>query len=351
MSILLSASTCRAESEQGEHLFKISDHSLHRGMGVGRYIHSSCFAVGGHNWRLRYYPDGSTEDSKDDIAFMLELLMDMDMKVDHVRVSCTISFFDWTSKRFSLSVAFTENLSRTDYLVSHTIDRGKMKALGCLVDDRLTIRCALTVIKEPYVIEEAYSHVEVPPSDLTEQLRKLLDAKEGADVMFEVQGEDFPAHKLVLAMRSSVFKALLYGPMRKKDSNRIVIDNTQPAIFKLLLQFIYTDSLPAMDDLDGNDKKETNMHLLVAADQYGMERLKLMCESTLRKELDAESVATILALADQHSCSGLKDACIRFIASCTKINDVVTSRGYNQLKRTCPDTVMEMWEKASRLRV
>jgi speckle-type POZ protein len=105
-----------------------------------------------------------------------------------------------------------------------------------------------------------------------------------------------------------------------------------------------------MDDLDGNDKKETNMHLLVAADQYGMERLKLMCESTLRKELDAESVATILALADQHSCSGLKDACIRFIASCTKTNDVVTSRGYNQLKRTCPDTVMEMWEKASRLR-
>ncbi|KAK1602698.1 hypothetical protein QYE76_017491 [Lolium multiflorum] len=255
MSILLSASTCAVGSEQGEHLFKVCDHSLHTGMGVGRYIHSSTFAVGGHNWRLRYYPDGSTEDSKDDIAVVLELLMNMGMKIDQLRVSCKISFFNWTTKRFSLLVAFTENISHPDYLISHTINRDDMKSAGYVVDDRFTLKCALTVIKEPYVIED---HIEVPPSDITEQLRKLLDAKEGADVTFEVQGEVFRAHKLVLAMRSPVFKALLYGPMREKDSNRFVIDDMQPAIFKVFLRFIYTDSLPPNmdDDLEGDDKKE-----------------------------------------------------------------------------------------------
>jgi speckle-type POZ protein len=337
-------------SEQGEHLFKVCDHSLHTGMGVGRYIHSSTFAVGGHNWRLRYYPDGSTEDSKDDIAVVLELLMDMGMKIDQLRISCTISFFRLTTKRFCSLLAFTENLSSPDdYLVSHTINRDDMKSGGYVVDDCFTLKCALTVIKEPYVIED---HIEVPPSDITEQLRKLLDAKEGADVTFEVQGEVFRAHKLVLAMRSPVFKALLYGPMREKDSNRFVIDDMQPAIFKVLLRFIYTDSLPPnMDDgLEGDDKKEVTRHLLVAADRYAVERLKLMCESILCKELDAESVATVLALADRHSCSRLKDACIRFIASCTKIDDVLASRGYIRLKRTCPDSVMEMWEEARKLR-
>lgn len=106
------------------------------------------------------------------------------------------------------------------------------------------------------------------------------------------------------------------------------------------------------DLLDGDDKKEVARHLLVAADRYGMERLKLMCESILCKHLDAESVATTLALANQHTCSGLQDACIQFIvSSSTKmLDDVVASRGYNRLKRTCPDSVMEMWEKASRLR-
>ncbi|KAK1662964.1 hypothetical protein QYE76_051123 [Lolium multiflorum] len=124
----------------------------------------------------------------------------------------------------------------------------------------------MTVIKDPYVMED---HIEVPPSNITEQLGKLLDAKDGADVMFEVQGEELPAHKLVLAMRSPVFKALLYGPMKEKDSNRVIIDDMQPAIFKVLLHFIYTDSLPPKmdDDLEGDDKKEVTRHLLVAADR------------------------------------------------------------------------------------
>ncbi|KAI4997468.1 hypothetical protein ZWY2020_052810 [Hordeum vulgare] len=312
-------------------MFKISNYSIHRGMGVGCYIESSWFTVGGHDWCLHYYPDGSAEDGKDDMVVGLEL-MELGRKAFTARVSSTISLFHWPTKR------------------------GEMEASGYVVDDSLIIKCALTVIKEPYVFEEAHAE-EVPPSEITDQLGKLLEAKEGADVTFEVQGEEFPAHKLVLAVRSPVFKAMLYGPMMEKDSSRIVIDNMQPAVFKFLLHFIYTDSMPAavMDDddfLDEDDKKEVTKHLLVAADRYGMIRLKLMCESILCKHLDAESIATTLALANQHTCSGLQDACIRFLASSsTKIlDDVVASRGYNQLKRTCPDTVMEMWEKASRLR-
>ncbi|XP_048567165.1 BTB/POZ and MATH domain-containing protein 2-like [Triticum urartu] len=300
MSILLSASMCTAESEQGEHLFKIFNYSIHRGMRVGCYIESSWFTVGGHEWCLHYYPDGSMEDGKDDIVVALEL-----KELDH-------------------------------------------KAL--------TARMRLDVINDPYVIEEAHVEEEAPPSEITDQLGKLLEAKEGVDVTFEVQGEKFPAHKLVLAMRSPVFKAMLYGPMMEKDSSRIVINNMQPLVFKFLLHFIYNNLLPVdkvMGDdlLDEDDKKKVTRHLLVAADRYGMERLKLMCESILCKDLDAESLATTLALANQHSCSRLQDACVRFIASSsTKIDDVVASKGYNRLKRTCPDTVMEMWEKASRLR-
>ena len=350
MSILRTATTCRAEVEHGEHLFKISDYSVHRGMGVGRYIESSYFTVGGHGWFLRYYPDGSTEDNKDDIVVVLEL-KDMDPNTGTARVSSTISLFDWKTKQFSSLVTFSGNLPNPNYHVQHNINRAKLEASGYVVDDRLTIKCALTVIMEPYSWEEG--DAEEPPSEITKQLEKLLEAKEGADVTFEVEGEEFPAHRLVLAMRSPVFKAMLYGSMREKDSNRIVIDNMQPAIFKVLLHFIYTDELPdAMDDLDGDDKKEMIRHLLVAADRYGMERLKCMCVSILSEGIDVKYVATTLALADQHSCPGLQEACIRFIASSSsaKLNDVVASKGYNQLKRTCPDTVMEMWEKASRLR-
>jgi speckle-type POZ protein len=81
----------------------------------------------------------------------------------------------------------------------------------------------------------------------------------------------------------------LCGGMKEKDMGRIIIGDMQPlpAVFDALLHFIYTDSLPAMNDLDRNDYQyhETIWHLLVAADRYAMERLKIICESILCKNI------------------------------------------------------------------
>jgi hypothetical protein len=41
----------------------------------------------------------------------------------------------------------------------------------------------------------------------------------------------------------------------------------------------------------------------------------------------------------------LKDACIQFIVSLGKTEDVVATQGYPQLKRTCPVALVEKWEK------
>ncbi|XP_073358345.1 BTB/POZ and MATH domain-containing protein 1-like [Aegilops tauschii subsp. strangulata] len=127
---------------------------------------------------------------------------------------------------------------------------------------------------------------------------------------FKAQGEIVSAHKILLAMRSAVFDAKFYRPMatRDKESQDITIDDMQPAIFKVFLHFIYTDSLPYMVDLDDDDKREMVKHLLVAADKYAIERMKVIHEGMLCLSLDVETVATILALAKQLHCSNLKDA-------------------------------------------
>jgi speckle-type POZ protein len=90
--------------------------------------------------------------------------------------------------------------------------------------------------------------------------------------------------------------------------------------------------------------------LLAAADRYAVERLKLVCESILCKGIDAESVVTTLALADRHNCVSLRDACVQFIASLGKTDDVVASQGYALLKRTCPVALVETREKLNGLR-
>jgi speckle-type POZ protein len=155
-------------------------------------------------------------------------------------------------------------------------------------------------------------------------------------------------------MRSPVFKAELFGEMRESGTaGCITVGDMQPAVFEALLHFIYTDSLPpAMDCLGGNDYKEMTRHLVVAADRYAMKRLKIICESILCETVDVKTVMTTLALADQHHCGRLKDACIKFIASLgtREIDCVMASKGYVELKATSPSALVELWEKTSRIR-
>lgn len=55
-------------------------------------------------------------------------------------------------------------------------------------------------------------------------------------------------------------------------------------------------------------------HLLAAADRYALERLKSLCEVKLCEDVAINTVATTLALAEQHHCFQLKAVCLKFTA-------------------------------------
>jgi speckle-type POZ protein len=139
-----------------------------------------------------------------------------------------------------------------------------------------------------------------------------------------------------------VFRAELYGPMRETAAEFIEIEDMQPEVFRSLLHFVYTDSLPAaMDELEGDDHGEMVRHLLAAADRYAMYRLKMVCQSVLSEKIDVQTVATTLALADQHSCDMLKDVCLEFIDSST-MDEIASTQGFLDLKRSCPSILVDV---------
>lgn len=47
-----------AATETGSHELTISGYSRTKGLGVGEAIVSTDFTIGGHYWRILYYPDG-----------------------------------------------------------------------------------------------------------------------------------------------------------------------------------------------------------------------------------------------------------------------------------------------------
>lgn len=75
--------------------------------------------------------------------------------------------------------------------------------------------------------------IPVPVSNLGQQLGNLLESGKGCDVTFEVDGETFAAHKLVLATRSPVFKAQLFGPLKDRNTEFVVIEDMEAPIFKV----------------------------------------------------------------------------------------------------------------------
>ncbi|KAK1627730.1 hypothetical protein QYE76_002045 [Lolium multiflorum] len=66
-----------------------------------------------------------------------------------------------------------------------------------------------------------------------------------ANIVFRVGGQELRAHRSVLAARSPVFRAQFFGStMEKDDMPRPEVGDMEPAIFQMLLHYIYTDSLP-----------------------------------------------------------------------------------------------------------
>lgn len=69
-----SSSSSVTESVNGWHDFQITGYSLSKGVGIGKYIASDTFMVGGYSWAIYFYPDGkSVEDNSTYVSLFIAL--------------------------------------------------------------------------------------------------------------------------------------------------------------------------------------------------------------------------------------------------------------------------------------
>jgi speckle-type POZ protein len=117
-------------------------------------------------------------------------------------------------------------------------------------EGHITFVCAILVIHDnPDHQKLPNSPIPVPPADIGSDLGRLLDQGDGTDVSFIIDGEIFRVHRAVLAARSPVFRAKLFGSMAEATMSSITLHDIAPATFKVMLRFIYTDEFPGEDEL------------------------------------------------------------------------------------------------------
>ncbi|CAO2041764.1 unnamed protein product [Urochloa humidicola] len=359
-----SSSTIVGGWATGRHVLHVEAYSRTKEeFPMGKSIRSRPFRVGGHSWIMLYLPNGHSSEYADFITVFFNLddaassASSSDDPPLPVKAQARFSLLHQGSSKPVPSYTRDTGLSEFSAPVRPwgvpLIRRDLLeKSPDLLRDDCFRISCDVMIPTELRVedrmMNNSPSHdiAPVPPPDLSLHLGNLLVSKHGADVAFQVAGETFMAHRCILAARSPVFRAQLLGAMSESaDAGSgalpILVADMEPQVFRVLLAFLYSDRI--IYSAQEGEAIIMFQHLLVAADRYAMERLKLICEENLCRRLDTGNVATVLALAEQHNCWGLKKACLRFMTSSpSALNQVLATDGFQHLARSCPSVLKEL---------
>ncbi|CAL4979804.1 unnamed protein product [Urochloa decumbens] len=351
----LSRSTIAVQEVTGSHVLTVDGYTKTKCLAAGQFFRSVTFAAAGYQWSIKYYPNGCTAEDAGYISLFLELDQTT-LTAPDVKARYSFSLLDTKGK----PVTSYSYISRSTYsFFKGSPSRGwyqfiKAKVLeqsAYLCKDSFRVWIDITVLKETARYQEeaaaapptATRFVEVPPRNIDRHLSHLLLSGEGADVTFEVGEETVLAHRNILSARSPVFQAELFGPARGNNAMVFVwVEGIEAKVFRAMLHFVYTDSLPGEVEDNNETMKAMVWDLLVAADRYGLERLKLICEDKLCDCIDVSTIGTVFVLAERHDCHGLKKACIEFLMSGSNLEAAIVSGGFGHLANSCPSVLEEL---------
>jgi speckle-type POZ protein len=127
---------------------------------------------------------------------------------------------------------------------------------------------------------------------LSSHLEELFNNMSSSDVILNIRGREFPAHKIILATRSEVFAAMFKHPTKENSNNQVKIEDIEPEVFDQLLRFIYTGrvSTATMESMVAN--------LFIAADKYLLGELKKECENYMLHHMSPDYCLVLLLHGD-----------------------------------------------------
>ncbi|XP_078178191.1 BTB/POZ and MATH domain-containing protein 1-like [Carex rostrata] len=331
-----SLSLVRMKSTSASHDYQFEvNYDKAKDLPIGEYITSPIFDFEGYEWVIHYYPQYK---SNSDTFFSLKLLSKA------IDVSASFSF--------NLLNKYDSSIISSSFLTfSHTF-RGDDNECGEMfrrdyfeyIDGIFKISCKIRVSSG------ARNVVNMSSGGLHEHMEKLLNGSDKFDVTFEVEGKKISAHRLIVAARSPVFEAEVFGSMAEVDMKCIRIEDMKADVFMTMLGFMYTDQISIGGSSDLSKLSfELVQDLFVAADRYALEKLKKICEEILCNNLSVGTVSTTLVLADRHSCPWLKEMCLGFASKPENLMQLAISEEYHDMIQASPLLLVELREKCNDL--
>ena len=296
-------------------------------------------------WRLLVYPKGDGDvDCDDSVSIFLQILSN-----NPEPVQAGFKLFVLDSKNQKQLLETFEQRDYPDYSDTSQTGYGSTELISqddidqnssYLPGGNLTIVCELTVhgpkkILSGSNIQEEKEDLQVRGQEqFSEHLGSLIASEEFSDVDLECDGEVFNSHRVILATRSPVFRAMFRADMKENKSKKISIVGIRPEVMAEMLNFIYTGV--TSKEIVEEDAGE----LLAAANQYQLDVLKRMCERVLCSSIRVENSIEYLVLGHLHEAPELKRRAIRSVSN--DLAKIVNSDVYKDFLKKHPELVLEL---------
>uniref|UniRef100_A0A2D4PQP0 BTB domain-containing protein n=2 Tax=Micrurus TaxID=8634 RepID=A0A2D4PQP0_MICSU len=176
------------------------------------------------------------------------------------------------------------------------------------------------------------THSDQPLDIGTSLIQDMKAYLEGAglefcDIILLLDGHPRPAHKAILAARSSYFEAMFRSFMPEDGQVNISIGEMVPSkqAFESMLRYIYYGEV--------NMPPEDSLYLFAAPYYYGFynNRLQAYCKQNLEMNVTVENVLQILEAADRTQALDMKRHCLYIIVhQFTKVSKLPNLRSLSQ---------------------
>jgi hypothetical protein len=284
---------------------------------IGKRFYTNTINAHGHPWKLLIYPRGHDKSSTDAEYVSVFLCYAGEntgtnpvvakAMIQTKTINMQISKFEFSIENKNYARGRYDYCKREDIIENDCNNAGTLTFMA-----ELQVATEMKSVWFPQLLTCCNNTIGT----------QLYRSTETSDITFIVGAskKGFDVHKNIIAVRARDLYELVVTEEEssndESDIKTIVLPDVDETAFEALLEFIYMDKVPTVN--------ETTKSILLTANRFGCTDLKLYMESILiEKFLIPSTAASLLLLADSHSCALLKEAAMDVYAS--NPNDVMES--------------------------
>lgn len=299
---------------------------------LGQQLESSQFIINGFKLCINLYPNGRNEEEggyvslflRNDNSFQLEVMCDFILGIKN-------SFkhsFGYNKVNPNSGYGFPKMYSH-EQILSKNVLEGETLEILAVITFKGKVKNITMNLDEDTATEQA-------PTKVGQDLFKAFESQDFCDFDIVCDDKVIKCHKVVLASRSPVFRAMLLHNMEESAQQKVEPKNFDFDTMYLVLKFMYKG------DIEANLLEKHAESIFMAADYYEINDLKKSCERVLVTQVTIKNMVDMFVMADMYKATELKLATKKLIVQNSK--ELMKQKDWKQRFGSSQSLVFEILE-------